>query len=108
MDPEGVMVVLLTLIFFVFISMMIRSKHQHELKKLDRIAQGNADRSMTTGELEDMIRDIVSDMTAPLKVQVDELSRQLGTSGGPELLESGERVDDVPSDEKTVGRRTRA
>lgn len=105
MDPEGVMVVLLTLIFFVFIWLMIRSKHQHELKKLDRIAQGNADRSMTTGELEDMVRDIVSDMTAPLREQVDALSRQLGTGSGPE---PGERVDTVSSDEKTVGKRTRA
>lgn len=101
------MVVALALSFLLFLYLVIQSKHRHELKKLDKIARGNADRSLTTGELEDMIRDIVSETTAPLQNQLDELSRRLDGSEGTRLLESDELDDSRPPEQKSVGRMTR-
>lgn len=104
---EGIVILSTLMTMFVFIYLVIRTKHKHELAKLDRLAQGNSDRSLTTGELENMIRDAVSDMTTPLRDQVDELSRRLDASSDTRLLDTIDDPGDARTEEKTLGRRTR-
>ena len=107
MEPEGLTILVLAMSFFVFIYAMYRSKYNHELKKLDKIAHENADRSLTTGELEQLVRDVVSDMTSPLQDRLDELSRRLDAAPKFPLLDSESDEIQDPGLEKTVGGRTR-
>jgi len=107
MEPEGLTILVLAMSFFVFIYAMYRSKYSHELKKLDKIAHESADRSLTTGELEQLVRGIVSDMTSPLQDRVDELSRRLEAAPKVPLLDSESEEKQDSGREKTVGRRTR-
>ncbi len=99
MGSDQVFVLAIAIAFFTFMFTMIRMKHKHEMAKLDRIAQGNADRSLTTGELEDLVRVIVTEMVEPLEDRIDHLSRQLGT--GPAVDES---FPDRSEQDKTLGR----
>lgn len=109
MDPEGLLALSFVMGFLLFVYLLIRSKHKHELAKLDRLAEGRADRSLTTTELENMVKDIVREATEPLEARVDEMSRRLGSSATTPLLDIDEEADsDREEREKTLGRRTRA
>ena len=108
MDPDTPLFLAFALAFFLFIYMMIRSKHKHELAKLDRLGSADADRSLTTTELEDMIRSIVSEATAPMQEQVDQLARRLDSSPTDRLIGPEERVDEPGVESKSIGRKSRA
>jgi hypothetical protein len=110
MDSDAIIALTFILAFFVFIFSMIRMKHRHELEKLDRIAQGNADRSLTTSELETMVRDIVAEATEPLQARVEQLTQAVNQPSAQRLLDPGGGVDDKGGAvaDKTVGRRERS
>ncbi len=97
------MVVMLT-----FVYVMVSKKHQHELQKLEKIANPNkTDNSLTTSELEGMIREAVEQGNAPLLERVAALEariagveREAGVEGP--LLDDPADVYEAGS--KTVGR----
>lgn len=105
MDPEGILVFSMVTSVLLFIFLIVRAKQKHELAKLDRTGTAGTDRSLTAGELEDMIRSVVSDATAPLQDRVDELTRRLGP-GSDQSAYDEEHADASVAD-KTVGRRQR-
>lgn len=96
-------VLAIVMMFFAFMFTVIRMRHKQEMAKLDRIAQGNADRSLTTGELEDLIREVVTEMLDPLEKRVDLVTQQLG-AGNVTLPDVDEDSAGDSAREKTLGR----
>ena len=105
--PEEVLALLIVISIMTFIVTILKSTQNYRLKKIERETGGNttADKSLTTTELEELIKDAVVDATAPLEDQIKILASRVdeldGGSGGS-LLE-GEYEE--PS--KTLGRQTR-
>ena len=103
--PPQVLIVLFVLMFG-FVYMIMSKKQQYELQKLDKIANPNkTDNSLTTGELEGMIREAVEQGNAPLLERMAALEERLTD------VEKGNRVDGPLLDDdvyetgtKTVGR----
>ena len=104
--PDDILALIIILLGFVFIFSIIRSFQRHELKKLEYKASAeDSNGSLTTSELEDMIKSAVSEATAPIETDVALLSSRLDQlAGAPDRLLLDE-LEDEP--EKTMGRRDR-
>jgi hypothetical protein len=103
--PGEVLALLIITLGIVFILSIIRITQNHELKKIELRASKDADDSLTTSELQQMIEDAVSKATGPIGDDLELLSAridQIDGGGGRILLEGEDSVQ-----EKTLGRSVR-
>jgi hypothetical protein len=109
MPPQAIL--LLFIAMFSFIYLMMRAKSSHELKKLDKMMGAKtSDNSLTTGELESMILQAVTQAMQPVSEKIEAMEdrmtameQQVGPVQQiePDLLDP---MDQEPSRQKTLGR----
>lgn len=103
MPPQ--VIVVLFMLMFGFVYMIMSKKQQHELQKLDKITNPNkTDNSLTTGELEGMIRTAVEQANAPLLDRMKALEDRMAGVEDAEAQE-GPLLDD-PADSYVAGTKT--
>lgn len=107
--PEEIVPIVIVLSFLMFVFTVIKTTQQYKLKKLDHESgRSSSDTSLTTSELEELIRDAVDEATAPMKAKLEAVKARLDEieeGGSSSILDGMENVVDEPDlGAKTVGR----
>ena len=103
--PDEVLALIVILSGLVFIFSIIRSFQKHELRKLEYKAAEDSGESLTTSELEKMIKAEVSQATAAIETDVALLSSRVDAIDGKADRLLLDEMEDEP--DKTMGRRDR-
>lgn len=95
--PEEILAVMIITILSFTTMMIVGMTLRYKSKKAEgHISSGSS--SLTTSELERMMKRAVKDATAPLHEKIDRLEEVIVTTGSREMLELGEAPTDLLHD----------